>query len=142
MNEQTSDTAATDRQQPTGSGYAPPQYAYGYGPAWYPPVQRTSVQAIATLVFGIASLTVLWGVGGIVALVLAPGAKREIEASQGTLGGAGLVRAGVICSWISIGLSVLVIVLVLGLFFVFGVSSGGVDTTITETGAGTAWLTR
>lgn len=74
------------------------------------PVQRTSPQSFAVLVLGVASLTVFWGVAGIVALVLTPGAKREIAASNGGLSGAGLIRAGVICSWISMALTVLALV--------------------------------
>lgn len=113
-------------QQSTYSNYPPP----GYG--WFPPpAQRTSTQSIVVLVLGIASLTVFWGIAGIVALFLAPGAKREIAASNNTLGGAGLIRAGVICSWISIVLTVLAIALVVALLIVVGTGGGGVDTSIT-----------
>ncbi|HEX8770119.1 MAG TPA: hypothetical protein VF711_05050, partial [Acidimicrobiales bacterium] len=40
----------------------------------------------------------------IVALCLAPGARRNIAQSGGTLTGENLVRIGVILSWIAIGL--------------------------------------
>lgn len=128
-------TAAPGWQQPpNGPGYPPQGPAHpSWGPYWCPPAQRTSAQAVAVLVLGIASLTVLWGIAGIVALVLAPGAKREIAASHGAVGGAGLVRAGVICSWISIALTVLAVLLIVALMFVVGTTSTGVDTTITET---------
>ena len=96
------------------TGTAPQQWP-GYGPYPYR-VQRTSPQAVVVLVLGLASLTVFWGVAGIVALVLSRGAKREVEASNGALGGAGMIRAGVICSWISIAITVLV-VLAVGLLF-------------------------
>ncbi|MGQ0846205.1 MAG: hypothetical protein ACT4QF_18950 [Sporichthyaceae bacterium] len=108
--------------------YAPPA---GYAPGWYPPpAPRTSGQSVAVLVLGIASLTVFWGLAGIVALVLAPGAKRQIAASGGTLGGEGLIRAGVICSWISIVLTAIAIVLIVGLLVAVGAGGSGVDTYI------------
>jgi hypothetical protein len=75
------------------------------------------------LVLGIAGLvfTCTYGLGvvaAIVALVLAPKARREIAGSGGAITGEGFVRAGVICSWISVGLTVagivLVVILVVG----------------------------
>ena len=38
---------------------------------------------------------------------LAPGARRDIEAAGGRLGGAGKVKAGVVLSWVALGLAVL-----------------------------------
>ena len=58
----------------------------------------------------------------IVSLVLAPGAEREIHDSQGRLGGLGQVRAGKICSWITIGITVLGLVIG-AIFLVIGLSS-------------------
>ena len=54
------------------------------------------------LICGIASIVLAFGCGvgfipGIVAVVLAGGAQREIEDSGGRLTGAGLVKAGRIC---------------------------------------------
>jgi hypothetical protein len=65
---------------------------------------------------GIASSVVMFtcGIGFILAIVslcLAPGAKREIAESRGALTGEGMVKAGVICSWVTIGFTVLAIVL-------------------------------
>jgi hypothetical protein len=65
---------------------------------------------------GIASIVVMFtcGIGFILAIVslcLAPGAKREIAESRGALTGEGMVKAGVICSWVTIGFTVLAIVL-------------------------------
>ncbi len=114
-------------EQPTwgpGPGFPPPGYApTGSCPGWYPSQQRNSGQSIAVLALGVASLTVFWGVAGVVALFLAPGAKREIAASQGRLGGEGMVRAGVICSWVSIVLTVLAVIAFVALFTVFATSS-------------------
>lgn len=81
------------------------------------------------LVLGIVSLvfTCAYGIGliaAIVALVLAPGGKREIAASQGRLTGEGMIKAGVICSWITVGLAVLgVILLVIVLIVAASTSS-------------------
>jgi hypothetical protein len=106
-------------QQPYGQpgypqpGYAQPGYPQpGYAPAGPP----TAGRATAVLITGIASLVLLFSCIGfipaIVALVLAPGAEREIHASQGRLGGLGQVRAGRICSWITIAVTVLGLVIV------------------------------
>jgi hypothetical protein len=70
---------------------------------------------VAVLVLGILSLPLTCGYGlgfitAVVALALAPGAKREISASGGQLGGLGFVKAGVICSWVAIGLVALGVV--------------------------------
>ena len=90
----------------------PPQPYY----AGYPPPQTTSGKAIAILVLGIAGIVVGCGIGailGIVALSLAPGGRREIAASGGRLGGEGFIKAGVICSWIAIGLTAVSILIFL-----------------------------
>jgi len=64
-------------------------------------------------------------------LSLAPGANREIAASQGTLTGEGLIKAGVICAWIGVGLAALWI-LFIG-FIVFAAALG--SATVLPTGA-------
>ncbi|HET8614627.1 MAG TPA: DUF4190 domain-containing protein [Actinomycetales bacterium] len=85
-------------------------YAGGYGVAATP----TSGKATTVLVLGIASLLLLLmcGLGlvtAIIALVMAPGAKREIRESDGRLTGLGLVQGGVVTSWITIGLAALLV---------------------------------
>lgn len=109
----------------------------GYPPA-YPPAApapgyqpspggapRTSGRATTVLVLGISSLVLLCAVlvflpvsvvPAIIALALAPGAKREINASGGALTGLGAVKAGVICSWVAVGLSIAWFALLIGLF--------------------------
>jgi hypothetical protein len=62
------------------------------------------------MVLGIVSLvlTSLCGLGvvtAVIALALAGGAQREIDASGGRLGGAGQIKAGRIMSWVTIGLT-------------------------------------
>jgi hypothetical protein len=119
--------------QPPQYGQSPP---YGPQPGYYPPqpyagYPTTSGRATAVLICGIASLVLTFSCIGfipaIVALVLAPGAQRDIEASGGQLTGAGQIRAGKICSWITIGLSLLGLI-VLAIFVAWGVSTGDFDT--------------
>ena len=96
--------------------------------------ERTSAQSVAVLVLGVASLTVFWAVAGVVALFLAPGAKREIAASNGMLGGGSMIRAGVICSWVSIAITALVVAalgMLFGLMFFGG--DGGTQTVFSTT---------
>ena len=110
-------------------GYPPGQFPPpGYGPGYPPPPPGVpnSGRSVAILVLGIASLVTVICAGvlmAVIALCLAPGAQREIAAAQGRLGGEGLVRAGKICSWISIGVSLLIIIL-FAAFFTFSVSTG------------------
>ena len=70
------------------------------------------------MVLGIVSLVLscLCLVGiipAIVALALAPAAKREIARSGGQLAGESFIKAGVICSWIAVALALAWFVLLL-----------------------------
>lgn len=104
--------------QPYGYGYgAQPGYpggGYGYGAA-------TAGKATAVMVLGIASLVTVWcyGLGvvpAIVGLAMSGSAKREIESSGGRLTGLGMVTAGRVTSWITVGLTVIIAgLLVLGI---------------------------
>ncbi|MBW3648901.1 MAG: hypothetical protein KY440_14235 [Actinobacteria bacterium] len=65
----------------------------------------------------ISSFIIFPFVAAVVALFLAPAAKRDIVASGGRLGGEGLVTAAKIIAWINIAMCVLFVlffVLVLG----------------------------
>lgn len=117
---------------PPGGGPPPP---YGYGqqqqPAWgaqpYSGGPQTSGKATTVLVLGIASLVLMvtCGLGfiaAIIALVMANGARREIRESGGRLTGEGQIKAGVIMSWITIGLTTLGLVALIALIAV-GVST-------------------
>jgi len=61
-------------------------------------------------VLSIASFVVCPIIPAIVALVMVPSARRNIESSGGTLEGLGLLTAAKIVSWINIGLWVLLII--------------------------------
>jgi hypothetical protein len=135
---------------PPAGGYpaANPQQSQGYYPpayptSAYPTGPRTSGKAIAVMVLGIISLLMVCGYGigvipAIVALAMAPGAKREIAGSGGTVTGEGFVKAGVICSWITVGLTVAGIVLVVALLTLGAATSSTVDTSgdVFESGVG------
>ena len=96
---------------PSGYG-APAQPGYGgYPSGYYPPAaKRTDGTAITALVLSIASFVVCPIIPAIVALVMVPSARRNIESSGGTLEGLGLLTAAKIVSWINIGLWVLLII--------------------------------
>ncbi len=95
--------------------YAGQPYPYA-GAAYGGPFPETSGRATAILVLGICSLVLLTSCIGIIpaiiALCLAPGATREIEESGGTVAGTGLVQAGKTMSWVTVALTVLVLVLI------------------------------
>ena len=76
---------------------------YGARPA-------TEGSAITALVLGIAGIFVLPLILSIPAIVVGKKAQSKIEASGGTLGGAELAKAGVICGWIGTGLGILFLV--------------------------------
>ena len=67
------------------------------------------------MVLGIVSLVMLFTCGlgfvtAVIALVMAPGARREIAASGGRLTGESQVRTGTILSWVTLGLTALAVV--------------------------------
>ncbi|MGL5858348.1 MAG: hypothetical protein ACRC35_08090 [Angustibacter sp.] len=79
---------------------------------------QTSGKATTVLALGISSLVLLVTcflsvvafVPGVIGVTMAGGARREIAASGGRLTGESQVQAGVICSWVTIGLSVLLLI--------------------------------
>ena len=96
---------------PYGGQYPPPPY----GSPQYAQPPQTSGKATAVMVLGIVGIALACGYGvgvfpAIVALALAPGAKREIAASGGRLVGEGQIKAGVVCSWVTVGLVVTAVV--------------------------------
>ncbi|HEX7189767.1 MAG TPA: hypothetical protein VF423_16245 [Actinomycetes bacterium] len=93
-------------QQP---GYGQPP---GYGPPRFP---STSGKATTVMVLGIVSLVLMVSCGlgfipAVIALVMAPGARREIEASGGWLTGESQLRAGKITSLVTLVLTALAVV--------------------------------
>jgi len=117
---------------PPGYGYPPPQPPVG-GPQFAPPYPQyappqTAGKAIAVLVLGIVGLVMMCGYGigiipAIIALALAPGAKREIQGSGGRLQGEGMLKAGVVCSWVTVGLVILGVLFLIVAIIASSVSS-------------------
>ena len=95
----------------------PPPAPGGYGPMappGYPGIPlKTSGHAVASLVLGIISIPMCSAYGipslicGILAVVFAGTANRELAAGHVSPNSAGLARAGKICGWIGIALSIL-----------------------------------
>ena len=84
--------------------------------------------AIASLVCGIAGFPMIFacwsGIAvGTVGAVLGHIALKKIRESQGTLGGEGMAKAGMICGYISAALGVLLLIAYI-IFIVFAVSRG------------------
>jgi hypothetical protein len=99
--------------QPQPYGYPATYAGYGYA------APKTAGRATAVLILGILSLPGLFFclpglVLAIISLCLAPSAKREVRDSQGQLSGLGQIKAGVICSWISIALGLLALAFFIG----------------------------
>jgi hypothetical protein len=69
--------------------------------------RQTEGLAIAVLVLAVVSFVVCPVVPAIVALAMAPSAKRNIAQSGGLKDGEGLVTAGQIVAWINIGFAAL-----------------------------------
>ncbi|HEU4998477.1 MAG TPA: hypothetical protein VFT68_05985 [Lapillicoccus sp.] len=101
--------------QPAPYGQQPYGAPAPYGPYGGAPV-TTSSRSTTVLVLGIVSLVTLFTCGlgfvtAVIALVMAPGARREIAESGGRLTGESQVRTGTILSWVTLGLTALAVVL-------------------------------
>jgi hypothetical protein len=84
----------------------PPPPAYSPPPA-AAPAPTTSGLAIASFISGIAGLTVLPLLGSVLAIILGYMARSEIRQRPELLTGGGLALAGLIMGWVSVGLSIL-----------------------------------
>ncbi len=106
-------------------GYGPQGYGpQGYGPGGFVQQPQTESQAVVVLVLGIASFVIFPVIPAIVALCLAPGAKRSIDASNGWKTGRGLVTGGVVTAWVNIALAVLAVLAVVAIVGLVATSSG------------------
>lgn len=111
---------AWDRPTAQQQGWGPPPQYAAYPPAT---VAAQDGKAIAALVMAIVSWVMLPFIGAVVALFLAGAARRDIDASGGRLGGAGLVTAAKVVAWANIALCLLAVVAVVAFFMLF-VSTG------------------
>src|SRR5262249_9578013 len=113
------------------AGYAPqPAYplypSYPGSPGGPARAPETSGRAIAVMVLGITAIALCWAglIPAIVAVAMSSRAQREIEESGGRLTGLGMISAGRITSWIAIGLSGALAVVVLVAVLVGSSTSG------------------
>ncbi len=87
------------------ASYPPPPPPPGYGASptpGYGPMRTTNGKATAALVCGICAF-VICPLTAIAAVILAPQAKREIDASPQTQDGRGMAEAAHIIGWIGLG---------------------------------------
>lgn len=90
----------------------PPPPSYGAGPT--PPYGGPAPdhkQSTLILVFGILSIVCCGFLLGVPAIIMGKKAMDEIDASGGTIGGRGKVKAGFICGIIGTALSVIGIII-------------------------------
>jgi hypothetical protein len=76
-----------------------------------------STAALVSLIFGILSWVMLPVVGPIVAVVAGHMARREIQASNGQVGGGGMATAGLILGYLQIALGLLAICAIVAIGF-------------------------
>jgi hypothetical protein len=114
---------------PPGYGQPPPpqqpydqQYGYGQQPGYGYAAPQTEGTATAALIIAIVGFFICAPVGAIVALVLANGAMKRIEASGGRLTGMDQARAARIIAIVELALTA-VVVLIGIIAIIVGVSS-------------------
>ena len=100
---------------------APPGYGYPYQPP--PP---TPSNANTALILGILSLCGCTFFTGIPAIVIGRNAMREIDASQGRLGGRSTANAGMVTGIIGTVLGVLGVMLTVAIFVIGGLVADNV----------------
>lgn len=106
----------------------PPPPSYGAPVAQ--PARGDHPRTTLILVLGILSLVCCGLFAGIPAVVMGKKALAEIDASGGAIGGRGNIKAGYICGWISIVISVIAVVLY-AIIAVVAISTGGLESTTT-----------
>lgn len=93
----------------------PPSFSPGYAEQ-----PRTAGKATGALVVALAGFLVCAPLGGVIALILAASAAREIRASNGQLTGEGLVTAARIIGAIGVAVGVLALLAILAIAFLGG----------------------
>lgn len=85
----------------------PPPGPGGYG------MQQTNQKALWSMILGIVSIVFCGLLAGIPAIILGGSAKKEIAAAGGAQSGEGMATAGVILGWISVAITVVVLLIFL-----------------------------
>ena len=76
---------------------------------------KNSTLAIISLVAGLLGVTFFPLIGSLVAVIVGPMAKSEIDESGGTLGGENLAQIGIIFGWIGLGFSLIGLCIAVGI---------------------------
>lgn len=76
--------------------------------------KRTEDKALASLVLGLSSLACLGALTGLPAIVLGALARRDIDRSEGRLGGSGVAAAGIVSGLFGTGIGIVAVLFVLG----------------------------
>jgi hypothetical protein len=79
-------------------------------------IKQTSSLAIVSLVSGILGWTLVPWIGSVVAIITGHMARAEIRRNPDTMEGDGMALGGLILGWLSIALSLLVVIAII-LFF-------------------------
>ena len=124
--------ANTAGSSSVGYGQPPPGYPPYQPYPHYGPPRQTEGLAIAALILAIASFVACPVIPAVVALILAAGAKRNIELSGGAKEGLGMVTAARVIAWINVGLAVVAIAVIV---IVAIANSGSSSTTSAVLGA-------
>ncbi len=90
--------------------YTPPPPPPPPGAGGYPP--QTNQKALWAMILGILSLVLCGIFAGVAAIILGNSAQKEIAGSGGMQTGQGMAKAGIILGWISVALTVLVVIFV------------------------------
>lgn len=98
--------------QSPGAPPSPPPGPYGYAPPQLP----TPSNAVTALVLGILAFVMCGPFTAVPAIVIGRKAMREIDASQGQLGGRGMAQAGFVLGIVGTVIGVLALLLVIGVF--------------------------
>jgi len=85
-------------------------------PGYYASSAPNSTLAIVALVAGILGVSLFPLIGSLVAVIVGPMAKREIDESGGTLGGENLAQIGIILGWVGLALSLCGCCIAIGVF--------------------------
>ena len=84
---------------------------YAHGEFYNPP--KNDDGAITSLILGIASFLICPLILAIPAIIIGNAAKQRIAQSQGALTGETMAVVGIICGWINVGISALVILIII-----------------------------
>lgn len=87
------------------------------------PAPQTDDKAVISLVLGILSLVSFSIFAGIPAIIVGKMSRDNIRASSGRLTGEGMATAGIVMGWISVGLAILILLVIILMVLYFALRS-------------------